>query len=92
MLGLTVLFGCPMPSTTVRTIDSRPSIAVRGASASADLLLDGINVGKAVDYNGTPKTMMIESGRHRVSIVDNGSVVYDQNIFVESELKTIIVK
>ncbi|MDD2897343.1 MAG: hypothetical protein PHI31_01390 [Desulfuromonadaceae bacterium] len=81
-----------MPSTTVRSIDSRPSIAIKGASTAADLLIDGLNVGKAEAYNGDPKTMVIEPGTHRVSIVENGNVVYEQSIFVESELKTITVR
>lgn len=86
------MLGCSMPSTTVRSVDSRPSIAIKGASATAYLIIDGLNVGKAAEYNGNPKTMTIESGTHRVSITENGKVVYEQNIFVESELKTITVR
>lgn len=86
------IFGCSMPSTTVRSIDSRPSIAIKGASATADLIIDGLNMGKASLYGGDPKTMIIEPGTHHVSIIENGNVVYEQNIFVESELKTITVR
>lgn len=89
---LIFIFGCSMPSTTVRSVDSRPSIAIKGASTTADLLIDGLNVGKAAVYDGDPKTITIEPGTHRVSIIENGTVVYEQNIFVESELKTITVR
>lgn len=92
LMALLFIFGCSMPSTTVRSVDSRPSIAIKGASATADLVIDGLNVGKAAVYGGDPKTMTIEPGTHRVSIIENGNVVYEQNIFVESELKTITVR
>lgn len=36
-----------MPATTVRSVDSRPSIAIKGASPAAELLVDGLNMGKA---------------------------------------------
>lgn len=85
-------FGCSMPSTTVRTVDSRPSIAIKGVSESAELFVDGLNMGNADDYNGDPQTLTIEPGTHKVSILENGKVIYEQNIFVESELKTITVR
>lgn len=84
--------GCTMPSTTIRSVDSRPSIAITGASSTAELIIDGLNMGKAGTYNGNPQTLTIEPGTHRVTIIENGNVLYDQNIFVESELKTITVR
>ncbi|MEN8135640.1 MAG: hypothetical protein ABFS18_08915 [Thermodesulfobacteriota bacterium] len=87
-----MLFGCSVPSTTVRSVDSRPSIAIKGASAEADLLIDGLNMGKASVFNGSPKTLIIEPGTHRVTVVENGNVIHEQSIFVDSELKTIILR
>ena len=92
LIVLLFVFGCSMPSTSVRSVDSRPSIAIKGASAPAELVIDGINLGKAAVYGGDPKTVTIEPGTHRVAIIENGNVVYEQNIFVESELKTITVR
>ena len=81
-----------MPNTTVRAIDARPSIAIQGASSTADLIVDGLKMGRAETFNGAPTILRIEPGTHRVSILDNGKLIYDQNIFVESELKTITVR
>ncbi|HIJ95450.1 MAG TPA: hypothetical protein HPP94_06890 [Desulfuromonadales bacterium] len=92
LIFLLFIFGCSMPSTSVMSVDARPSLAIKGASATADLLIDGLNVGKAAVYSGDTKTLTIEPGTHRVTISDNGQVVYEQNIFVESELKTITVR
>lgn len=84
--------GCSLPATSVRSVDSRPSLAIKGTSPSAELLIDGLNMGKAEAFNGDPQVLTIEPGTHKVSVVDHGRTVYEQNIFVESELKTITVK
>ena len=97
-----MILGCYYPTTTVRSIDSRPSIAIKGASVTAELFVDGINMGKAQTYNAEPqpyngevqtlKTLTLEPGTHKVSIIENGIIIYEQIIFIESELKTITVK
>ena len=91
-LVLFLMGGCSMPSTSVRSVDSRPSLAVKGAPSDAELIIDGLNMGIAKTYNGLPQTLVIEPGTHRVSIVEKGKVIYEQTIFVESELKTITVR
>jgi len=80
-----------MPATTVRGVDSRPSIAIKGASSTAELLVDDLKMGKAETFNGEPQTLTLESGTHKISIIENGTIIYEQKIFVESELKTITV-
>ena len=85
------IVGCYMPATTVRSIDSRPSIAIKGASYTAELLVDDLKMGKAETFNGEPQTLTLEPGTHKISIIENGTIIYEQKIFVESELKTITV-
>jgi len=85
------IVGCSMPTTTVRSIDSRPSIAIKGASSTAELLVDDLKMGKAETFNGEPQTLTLEPGTHKISIIENGTIIYEQKIFVESELKTITV-
>ena len=89
---LTLLAGCSMPSTTVRSVDSRPGIVIAGAPEEAILLVDGIRIGKAADYNGEPNQLLIEPGTHRIVVQQGGVVIYDQLIFVESETKRITVR
>ena len=85
------IIGCYMPATTVRSVDSRPSIAIKGASSTAELLVDDLKMGKAETFNGEPQTLTLEPGTHKISIIENGTIIYEQKIFVESELKTITV-
>ena len=95
MLTISTIFlllcGCSMPVTSVRSVDSRPSIIVKGTSPEAELLVDGLNVGKATTYNGKPQALIVQPGTHKISIIENGRVIYEQTVFVESEVKTINV-
>jgi hypothetical protein len=89
---IVMLTGCSMPATTVKTVDSRPSISIVGASDDAMLLVDGILVGKASSYNGQPNVLVLEPGTHRVVVQQNGTTSYDQKIFVDSETKQINIR
>ena len=55
--------GCVGPTTTVRTVDTRPAIAVAGAPSGAVLYVDGIAVGSADSYDGNPNVLLIAGGR-----------------------------
>lgn len=91
LIGFLIIASC-MPATTVRTLDTRPSIAIQGAPEGSMLYIDGQKIGMANDYNGQPKTLIIEPGTHTISIkTENGKITHSQTIFVESEFKTIIV-
>ncbi len=83
--------GCALPVTTVRSVDTRPSISIHGTSERADLYVDGIKMGKAADFR-EPNQLKLESGAHKVSIVEAGTTTFEQKIFIESEHKTIIAK
>jgi len=83
---------CAMPSTVVRTPDTRPALAVEGAPAGAILFLDGVPVGEANRYDGQPNVLLVEPGTHAVTIKGaDGADLLEQKIFVESELKIIKV-
>ncbi len=86
------LGGCAAPNTTVRTVDTRPSIALQGAQRNTVLVVDGRPIGEASAYDGNPLVLRIEPGTHEIEIHDMaGQVLFRQTVFVESELKTIVV-
>lgn len=87
-----ILCSCSMPTTTVRTIDDRPTLAIKGAPEDATLFVDGLNMGPAIKYNGDPNVLGVESGTHVVRVTTGQTVIYEQRIFVESSLKTITVR
>ena len=86
------LAACAMPSTTVRTTDTRPSLAIEGAPSGSLLFVDGNTMGDATAYNGRPAVLRVEPGTHVIEVHDSsGRVVFRQTVFVESETKTIQV-
>ena len=86
-----LLAGCAMPVTTVRSVDTRPSISVSRGNEQADLYVDGIKMGRAAEFK-EPNQLKLEAGTHRVSIVEAGKIIFEQTIFIESEHKTIIIR
>jgi hypothetical protein len=86
------LAACTGPSTVVRTVDTRPAIALAGAPAGTVLYVDGNPVGDPTAFDGQPNVLRLEPGTHELEIRDRaGAVVFSQRVFVESELKTIKV-
>ena len=80
------------PATTVRTTDTRPSLAIEGAPSGSLLLVDGNRMGDARAYDGQPTVLLVEPGTHVVEVRDSsGQLVFRQTVFVESETKTIQV-
>ena len=81
-----------MPNTVVRTVDDRPTLAIKGAPEGAVLFVDGLMVGPAANYNGDPNILTVEPGTHLVRIAIGSNVLYEQKVFVESSLKVITVR
>ena len=86
------LSACAMPATTVRTTDTRPSLAFVGAPKGATVYIDGLPMGDAEKYDGQPEVLVVEPGTHLVTIKDGkGSILLERKVYVESEIKTLKV-
>ena len=86
------LAACAGPTTVVRTVDTRPAIAISGAPSGTELFVDGAPVGDPASYDGRPNVLRVEPGTHAVELRDrSGRVVFSERVFVESELKTVVV-
>ncbi len=84
--------GCVGPTTTVRTVDTRPALAIAGAPSGTVLYVDGVAVGDPASYDGQPNVLRVEPGTHEIDIRDrSGRSLFKQRVFVESELKTVQV-
>lgn len=91
-IALGLLFGCAMPATTVKSVDSRPTIAIDGGPKDAEVFIDGIKVGTSGDFDGRPNVLTIEQGTHQIIVKNKGQVIYQQKFFVDSELKTFKIQ
>lgn len=90
-LALAALAACAGPTTVVRSVDTRPAIAVVGAPAGAVLFLDGVAVGDPAAYDGNPGVLRVEAGTHLLELRVGGVATFSQRVFVEGELKTVRV-
>jgi hypothetical protein len=92
LFALTLATACPPPTTVVRTPDTRPSIAIAGAPDGSLLFVDGQQVGPAPAYSGQPNVLLLEPGVHDIEVRSpEGASIFQQKVFVESELKTVRV-
>jgi hypothetical protein len=93
LLLLPALLACAMPSTVVRTPDTRPSLSFPDAPEGASVYVDGQSVGQANAYDGQPNVLLVEPGTHLVTLKSReGAVLLERKVFVESELKPVRVR
>jgi hypothetical protein len=86
------LAACVGPTTVVKTVDTRPALAISGAPSGTVLYVDGAAIGDPSDYDGRPNILRVEPGTHQVEVRNRaGAVLFSQRVFVESELKTVQV-
>lgn len=92
VVGLFALAACAMPNTTVRTTDTRPSLAFESAPVGSVLYLDGQRIGDPNQYDGQPNILTVEPGTHLVVVKGaDGAPLFERKVYVESELKTLKV-
>jgi len=84
LLGIVLLAACAMPQTSVRTGSVPPTLIVKGAPAGAILVVDGLAMGTASQFDGNPKTLAVLEGTHQVEVRLGSNVVYKEKAFVSS--------
>jgi hypothetical protein len=83
VIVIAALTGC-MPQTTVRTGLSPPTLTVTGAPSGSVLVVDGLDMGSAPQYDGNPKVLGVLEGTHRVEVRLGSNIVYREKTFVSS--------
>lgn len=82
LLGIVLLTACAMPQTSVRTGSAPPTLIVKGAPAGSILVVDGLTMGIASQFDGNPKTLAVLEGTHQVEVRLGSNVVYKEKAFV----------
>jgi hypothetical protein len=83
LIATAALTAC-MPQTTVRTGMSPPTLLVTGAPSGSVLVVDGLDMGSAAQYDGNPKVLAVLEGTHQVEVRLGSDVVYKEKAFVSS--------
>ncbi len=82
LMFVALISACAMPETTVRSGSaSPPGLIVKGAPAGSTLLVDGLVIGPATDFNGNPKVLAVLVGVHNVEVRSGTSVVFSEKVF-----------
>jgi hypothetical protein len=85
LMVVALLSACAMPETTVRSgTASPPGLVVKGAPAGSTLFVDGLVIGPATDFNGSPKVLAVLEGVHNVEVRSGTSVVFGEKVFVST--------
>ena len=76
--------GCNYPAPArIESQDLRPTIAVRNAPRGSVLIVDGLEMGPARQYDGERQSLLVESGTHRIEVVArNGTVILSEEVFL----------
>lgn len=86
VLAVAALAACS-PAEKLHTVDTRPSLLVKGASGSARVIVDNLDLGPA---DGTP--YVLEPGTHTVRVVEPDGRGYSEKIFVSGAvMRTVTV-
>lgn len=78
------LTACSMPQTTVRTGMAAPTLIVTGAPATSTLFVDGLLMGSAAQFTGSPNVLAVLEGTHQIEVRLGQRVIYHEKAFVSS--------
>ena len=81
---------CAYPVTTVEQGSGDASIYFVGAPVGAVAYVDGLPVGDASQYSGDEQVLGVLPGRHHIQVVQGGTVILDQEIYVGADTNTAI--
>lgn len=87
-----MLSACALPETAVKTGSPRPTLIVKGAPADSILVVDGLVMGQAAQFNGAPNELIVEEGLHQVEIKQGNVTVHAEKAVISNgESRTINV-
>jgi hypothetical protein len=87
-----LLTACAVPDSVVKTGAVRPTLTVKGAPDNSTLVVDGLVMGPAPQFNGQPNVLLLEEGLHQIEIRQGSTVVHAEKAVISNgESRTITV-
>ncbi|MNR90374.1 hypothetical protein D3C72_213580 [compost metagenome] len=87
-----MLSACALPETAVKTGSLRPTLIVKGAPVGSILVVDGLVMGQAEQFNGAPNELILEEGLHQVEIKQGSVTVHaEKTVISNGESRTVNV-
>lgn len=72
----------PVSSTTQGGHNS--ALALVGSPTGADVLVNGVSYGRASQYDGQNAVLSVEPGRHLITLVEHGQIIFEREVYVGS--------
>ncbi len=79
-----ILSACALPQTTVTSGSSQPGLVVSGAPSDAVLYVDGLAMGRAIQFDGHPGVLAVLEGPHQVEVREGSTVLYQNKVFLST--------
>jgi hypothetical protein len=89
ILAVTMLSGCSWLHSKARAPDPAQFV-VTGAPTGSIVFVDDVQQGQAVESNVKPQLVDTAPGQHKVEIRFGDSVVYRENIYINSSEKRVV--
>lgn len=74
--------GCAYPASSVKVSDDRPTIAINGAPENAMLMVDGLEMGLANQFDESSQLLIVEPGTHLIEVIYQSSKIHSEKIFL----------
>jgi uncharacterized lipoprotein YajG len=91
--GCAVLMAsCAAPRTTVRTDDQSGSVVFKVKPSDATVTVDGTDVGRARDYDGSAKVLKLPPGAHIIRVSAPGRQDYETKVYVSDSQEFVQIE
>ena len=92
LISAALLQGCTYPEAAkIEQKDARPAIGISGAPKGAILFVDGLQMGKTAQFDGTKGVLLVESGKHLVEVkTAAGETLHSETLFLSNSTTKIL--
>jgi uncharacterized lipoprotein YajG len=87
-----LLASCAAPRTVVRTEDQSGSVVFNVKPSSAEVSVDGSDVGKARDFDGTASVLKLPAGTHIIRLSSPGRQDYETKVYIDNTRESIQIE
>ena len=86
-----VLMSCAGPRTSVNTDDQSGTILLKVKPSTAIIEVDGTDMGKVREFDGTSQVLKVTPGKHIIRIKKEGYQTYETRVYVSDTQEVIQV-
>ena len=90
--GVAVVFiaGCAYPTAMVEQGGNNASLYFPRAAVGMRVVLDGVDAGEALSFDGKKNVLGVQPGPHRVAVRQGAATLYDRQIYVGADSRVAI--